>query len=99
MALENKLGIIDSVELARTEEKISKKRAKELFESGHLDSLEAGKFTTLVEIHKYLFSEIYDFAGKVRDVNLAKGNFRFAPVMYLKFPFARFTSRTFPAKS
>lgn len=84
MALENKLGIIDSVELARTEEKISKKRAKELFESGHLDSLEAGKFTTLVEIHKYLFSEIYDFAGKVRDVNLAKGNFRFAPVMYLK---------------
>lgn len=84
MALENKLGITDSVELARAEEKISKKKAIELFESGYLDNLEAGKFVTLAEIHKYLFSEIYDFAGKVRNVNLAKGNFRFAPVMYLK---------------
>lgn len=84
MALENKLGITDSVELARAEEKISKKKAIELFESGYLDNLEAGKFITLAEIHKYLFSEIYDFAGKVRNVNLAKGNFRFAPVMYLK---------------
>lgn len=81
--LENKLGITDSVELARIEEKISKKKAMQLFESGYLDSLEAGKFVTLSEIHKYLFEEIYDFAGKVRNVNLAKGNFRFAPVMYL----------------
>jgi cell filamentation protein len=83
LALENKLGITESAELAREEEKISKKKAAELFESGYLDSLEAGKFSTLAEIHKYLFSEIYDFAGKVRDVNLAKGNFRFAPLMYL----------------
>lgn len=83
MVLENKLGITDSVELARIEEKISKKKAILLFESGYLDSLEAGKFITLSEIHKYLFGEIYDFAGKVRNVNLAKGNFRFAPVMYL----------------
>lgn len=84
MALENKLGITDSVELARVEEKISKKKAAELFESGYMDKLEAGKFSALVEIHRFLFSEIYEFAGKVRDVNLAKGNFRFAPVMYLK---------------
>ena len=84
MALENKLGITDSVELARTEEKISKKKAMELFESGRLDSLEAGTFAALAEIHRILFSDLYDFAGKVREVNLAKGNFRFAPVMYLK---------------
>lgn len=84
MALENKLGITDSVELARVEEKVSKKKAMELFESGYLDKLEAGKFATLAEIHRVLFSEIYEFAGKVRDVNLAKGNFRFAPVMYLQ---------------
>ncbi len=84
MALKNKLGITDSVELARMEEKISKKKAMEMFERGYLDSLEAGKLSTLLEIHKYLFDEIYDFAGMVRDVNLAKGNFRFAPVMYLK---------------
>ncbi len=84
MALENKLGITDSVELARVEEKISKKKAAELFESGYMDKLEAGKFSALAEIHQFLFSEIYEFAGKVRDVNLAKGNFRFAPVMYLK---------------
>ncbi|MBQ4529122.1 MAG: Fic family protein [Lachnospiraceae bacterium] len=84
MALENKLGITDSAELARMEEKISKKKAIELFESGYLESLEAGKFISLAAIHKYLFDEIYDFAGMVRDVNLAKGNFRFAPVMYLK---------------
>lgn len=83
MVLENKLGITDSVELARIEEKISKKKAIQLFESGYLDSLEAGKFSTLSKIHEYLFGEIYDFAGKVRNVNLAKGNFRFAPVMYL----------------
>ena len=84
MALENKLGITDSVELAQMEEKISKKKAIELFESGYLESLEARKFNSLAAIHKYLFEEIYDFTGTVRDVNLAKGNFRFAPVMYLK---------------
>ena len=83
MALSNKLKIIDSVELARIEEKISKKRAIELFESGYLDSLEAGKYNSLSDIHRYLFEDIYEFAGKVRDVNIAKGNFRFAPVMYL----------------
>lgn len=84
MALENKYGITDSVELAKTEEKVSKKRAIELFESGYLNSLEAGTFKTLAEIHKYLFEQIYDFAGKVRTVNMSKGNFRFAPVMYLQ---------------
>lgn len=84
MALENKLGITDSAELAREEEKISKKKALWLFESGTLDSLEAGTFAALQEIHKCLFEELYDFAGKIRTVNLAKGNFRFAPVMYLE---------------
>ncbi len=84
MALKNKFGITDPAELARTEEKISKKKAVELFEYGILDKLEPGKFSALAEIHKYLFGEIYDFAGIVRDVNIAKGNFRFAPVMYLK---------------
>ena len=84
MNLENKLGITDSVELAKAEEKISKKRAIELFESGYLDSLEAGTFNSLEEIHKYLFDSIYDFAGKIRTVNIAKGNFRFAPLMYLQ---------------
>lgn len=83
MALENKLKITDSAELARIEEKISKKKAVELFEKGLLDNLEAGKFSALAFIHKYLFEEIYDFAGEVREVNIAKGNFRFAPVMYL----------------
>ena len=81
--LQNKLGITDAAELAREEERISKKRAAELFESGYLDGLQAGTYRTLAEIHKYLFGQIYDFAGKRRDVNLAKGNFRFAPVMYL----------------
>ncbi len=84
MVLENKLGITNSAELAREEEKISKKKALELFESGMLDELDAGTFATLAEIHRYLFDEIYDFAGKVRTVNLAKGNFRFAPLMYLQ---------------
>ena len=84
MALENKLGITDSAELAREEEKISKKKALWLFESGTLDSLEAGTFAALQEIHKCLFEELYDFVGKIRTVNLAKGNFRFAPVMYLE---------------
>ena len=84
MALENKLGITDSAELAREEERISKKKALELFESGKLDTLEAGTFDSLKIIHKYLFDEIYDFAGEIRTVNIAKGNFRFAPVMYLQ---------------
>ena len=84
MALNNRLGITDSAELARAEEKISKKKAALLFENGRLDELEAGKYTALAEIHRILFGEIYDFAGKTRDVNLAKGNFRFAPVMYLE---------------
>jgi cell filamentation protein len=83
MALENKLNITDSAELARQEEKISKKKAVELFETGYLDKLKAGKFETLSKIHEYLFSEIYNFAGKLRDVNIAKGSFRFAPLMYL----------------
>lgn len=83
MALENKLGIEDSMELAREEERISKKKAVELFESGMLDTLEAGKFSSLAAIHRYLFGDIYAFAGEVRSVNLAKGSFRFAPVMYL----------------
>ena len=84
MVLENKLGITDSTELARQEEKISKKKAVDLFEKGILNSLESGTFEALAKIHKYLFGDIYDFAGKIRTVNLAKGNFRFAPVMYLK---------------
>ncbi len=84
MALENKLGLTNSAELAREEERISKKKAAALFENGMLDKLEAGKFSALKAIHKYLFDEIYDFAGKLRTVNLAKGNFRFAPVMYLE---------------
>lgn len=84
MALENKFGIKNSAELACKEERISKKRAVELFENGMLEKLEAGKFQTLCEIHKYLFDDIYDFAGKIRTVNLSKGNFRFAPLMYLE---------------
>ena len=84
MALENKLGITDSAQLAREEEKISKAKAKELFESGILDSLQPGTYATLVRIHEFLFGEIYDFAGKMRTVNIAKGNFRFAPLMYLQ---------------
>ncbi len=84
MALKNKLGITDSAELARVEEKISKEKALELFETHLLDTFEAGKFTSLASIHRYLFGEIYDFAGQVRRENIAKGNFRFAPVMYLQ---------------
>ena len=84
MALENKLGITDSAELARTEEKISKTKAIELFESGILNNLTAGSFNSLAEIHRFLFEDIYEFAGKIRTVNIAKGNFRFAPVMYLE---------------
>lgn len=84
MVLENKLGITDSAELAREEERISKTKALALFESGLLDTFEVGTFKGLCSIHKYLFEDIYDFAGKLRTVNIAKGNFRFAPVMYLK---------------
>lgn len=82
--IENKLGITDSAELARVEEKISKAKALELFEKGILSSFPVGSFEGLAMIHKYLFDEIYDFAGKIRTVNIAKGNFRFAPVMYLE---------------
>ena len=84
MALENKLGLTSSADLAREEERLSKKKALALFENGVLDTLPAGKFSTLQVIHKYLFEDIYDFAGKLRTVNLAKGNFRFAPLMYLE---------------
>ena len=83
MVLENKLGITSAPELAEAEERISKKKAVELFEKGMLDTLEAGKTASLQAIHKFLFDEIYTFAGKIRTVNLSKGNFRFAPVMYL----------------
>ena len=83
MALQNKLGITDSFELAQAEERRSKTRALELFEKGLLDTFEAGTFQGLAQIHKYLFDEIYDFAGQLRAVNIAKGNFRFAPVLYL----------------
>lgn len=83
MPLKNKLGLTDSTELARAEEKISKEKAIELFTSGYLDELKPGTFDTLAEIHRYIFGDIYDFAGKMRTVNIAKGNFRFAPVMYL----------------
>lgn len=81
--LENKLGITDAAELARIEEKISKQKAVEMFERGYLESLEAGTFESLAKIHKYLFDKIYDFAGELREVNISKGNFRFAPLMYL----------------
>ena len=84
MALENRLGITDSAELAREEERISKKKAIELFESGYMDTLQPGTVDALVKIHGFLFDEIYEFAGKIRTVNIAKGNFRFAPVMYLE---------------
>lgn len=84
MILENKLNITDQTELAREEEKISKKRAKEMFETGFLNTLQPGTFEALKQIHKYLFEEIYEFAGKLRQVNIAKGNFRFIPLAYLE---------------
>ena len=84
MALENKLGITNSAELAREEERISKRKAVKLFESGALDKLAPGRFASLQAIHKALFEDIYDFAGELRTLNLAKGNFRFAPLMYLE---------------
>ena len=83
MALENKLNITDPVELARIEEKISKAKAIQLFETGYLYTLKAGTLDSLFKIHKFLFEDIYDFAGKVRKVNMSKGNFRFVPLMYL----------------
>ena len=84
MALENKLGLTSSADLAREEERLSKKKAMELFEKRVLDKLPAGKFSTLQAIHKYLFEDIYVFAGEIRTVNIAKGNFRFAPLIYLE---------------
>ena len=84
MVLENKLHITDAAELARVEEKISKQQAVHLWESGELDRLEPGTFSALAQIHRALFADIYDFAGVLRTVNLAKGNFRFAPLMYLQ---------------
>lgn len=84
MTLENKLGLTSSANLAREEERISKKKAVELFENGVLDTLTPGTFSALQAIHEYLFEEIYEFAGKIRTVNVVKGNFRFAPVMYLE---------------
>ena len=84
MILENKLGLTSSADLARAEERVSKKRASELFDCKLLDSFLAGKFETFQIIHKYLLEDIYDFAGEIRTVNIAKGNFRFASVMYLQ---------------
>ena len=84
MALENKLGLTSSADLAREEERISKKKAVELFEKGFLDNLPVGKFSTLQAIHKHLFEDIYNFAGELRTVKIAKGNFRFVPLMYLQ---------------
>ena len=84
MSLANKLGLTNPADLAREEERISKKKALALFETGMLDKMEAGKFSALKSIHKFLFEDIYDFAGEIRTVNLSKGNFRFAPLMYLE---------------
>ena len=84
MIIENKLGLTSQVELAKTEEKLSKQKAKELYDSGKINEIEVGTFKGLSEIHEFLFSEIYEFAGNIRSVNIAKGNFRFAPVMYLE---------------
>lgn len=84
MVLENKLGITNSADLAKEEEKLSKKRAVELFENGLLSLTDAGSFSSLQKIHEYLFQDIYNFAGKIRTVNIAKGSFRFAPVVYLQ---------------
>lgn len=84
MILENKFNITDPAELAREEEKISKKKAKEMFETGFLDKLEAGTFESLKQIHKYLFEDIFNFTGIIRKVNIAKGNFRFTPLAYLE---------------
>jgi cell filamentation protein len=84
MILANKLGIASQIELAKAEERISKQKAKQLFDSGDIAKAEVGSFAGLAFIHAYLFGDIYDFAGKIREVNIAKGNFRFAPLMYLE---------------
>ena len=84
MILQNKLNITNQLELNKLEEKISKQKAKKLFESGEIDQIEVGTFKGLAQIHTYLFCDIYEFAGKLRDVNIAKGNFRFASLMYLE---------------
>lgn len=84
MILENKLGLTNQIDLAKAEEKISKQKAKDLYDSGKIDQIEIGTFKGLSEIHYFLFSDIYDFAGKMRTVNISKGNFRFAPIMYLE---------------
>lgn len=84
MIMENKLGITEQIELAKAEEKISKQKARQLFDSGDIKKVEVGQFSGLAYIHAYLFDDIYAFAGKIRDVNIAKGNFRFAPLMYLE---------------
>ncbi len=84
MTLKNKLGITDQIALAKAEERISKQKAKQLFDSGDIAKVEVGTFAGLAFIHAYLFEDIYDFAGKIRDVNIAKGDFRFAPLMYLE---------------
>lgn len=84
MVLDNRLGLSNQVALAKAEEKISKQKAKDLYDTGKINEMEIGTFKGLSDIHTYLFSEIYDFAGKIRHVNIAKDNFRFAPVMYLE---------------
>lgn len=82
--LNNKLGITNQIEFKKAEEKISKQKAKQLFDSGVIDKIEVGTFAGLSQIHEFLFGEIYEFAGRIRDVNISKGNFRFAPLMYLE---------------
>lgn len=84
MILDNKLNITNQVELAKAEERLSKLRAKQLFDTGDIEKVEVGTFVGLAFIHRYLFSDVYAFAGNIRDVNIAKGNFRFAPLMYLE---------------
>jgi cell filamentation protein len=88
MILKNRLGITNQIELAKIEERLSKQRVKELFDSGDIERVEVGTFKGLSYIHNYLFGDIYDFAGKVRDVNISKGGFRFAPIMYLEVSLA-----------
>ena len=95
MILENRLNITDSAELARDEERISKKKAVQLFDNKFLDSFPAGKFDTLQAIHKYMFEDVFDFAGEIRTVNLAKGNFRFAPLIYLQAALDKMPQSTF----
>lgn len=92
MVLNNKLNISSQVELNRMEERLSKQKAKQLFESGDMDNVEVGTFAGLATIHAYLFDEVYDFAGQIRDVNLSKGNFRFAPLMYLQASLANISA-------